>query len=171
MLKVAILGPESTGKSALTEQLAAYYHADYVLEYAREYVEKLKVSYTYQDVCNIAHHQIEQELAFESSECKSEMVIFDTDLIFTKVWFDHCYQSVPDFVSHRLQKGFFDVYLLCTPDIPWVPDPVREHGHDREYFFDWYQREIELLNKPYHIISGIGEHRLQSAIKVLEALK
>jgi NadR type nicotinamide-nucleotide adenylyltransferase len=170
MLKVAILGPESTGKSTLTLQLAKHYNAAYVLEYAREYVEHLNSAYTYQDVCQIAQHQIEQELAFECSTSKPDFIFFDTDLIITKVWFSYCFQTVPDFVTDRLQTGFFDLYLLCAPDLPWVPDAVREHGDDREFFFDWYKREIELLNKPYHVISGTDYLRFHSAVEVLDLL-
>jgi NadR type nicotinamide-nucleotide adenylyltransferase len=171
MLKVAIVGPESTGKSTLTQLLAENYQSSFVLEYAREYVEKLDREYTYQDICNIAQHQIEQELAYECSTLKSDFVFFDTDLIITKVWFSHCFQTVPDFVRDRLQTGFFDYYLLCAPDLPWIADSVREHGDDRDFFFDWYKREIELLGTPYSIINGAGKNRIDSAIEILDSLK
>jgi nicotinamide riboside kinase len=98
-------------------------------------------------------------------------VFFDTDLIITKVWFEYKYKSVPDFLTERLKQGFFDVYLLCTPDLPWEPDPVREHGTDREFFFDWYKNEIEQTGKPYVIVNGIGNQRIQQAIDALLILK
>lgn len=170
MLKVALIGPESTGKSTLSQQLARHYQSDCVAEYAREYVEKLELPYTYQDVCAIAQHQIEQELGSECSGSKNDFVFFDTDLIITKVWFEHCYGLVPDFVTQRLATHFIDLYLLCAPDLPWEADAVREHGHDREFFFDWYKREIELLGKPYQIITGTGEQRFQNVVAQLDGL-
>ena len=36
--KVVVIGPESTGKSSLCEQLANHYKTEWVKEYAREYL-------------------------------------------------------------------------------------------------------------------------------------
>jgi len=168
MIKVAILGPESTGKSALAEALANHYHTQWVPEYAREYVEKLTVPYTYSDVCTIAKKQIEEENYFnQPSFANTNFIFFDTELIITKVWLEHKYNSVPAFIPDRLKEGYFDVYLLCAPDLEWKPDPVREHGDDRAFFFDWYKKEIEKTGKPYFIIEGFGKKRIENAIKVL----
>ncbi|PIQ21323.1 MAG: ATPase, partial [Cytophagales bacterium CG18_big_fil_WC_8_21_14_2_50_42_9] len=58
MLKVAITGPESTGKSTLAQQLAAHYNTMWVPEYARTYISELPGRYTAQDVENIARGQL-----------------------------------------------------------------------------------------------------------------
>ena len=50
MLKIVVTGPESTGKSTLSEQLAKHYHTIFIPEYDRTYVENLKRPYTYEDV-------------------------------------------------------------------------------------------------------------------------
>jgi len=169
MIKVAIIGPESTGKSELAKALAAHFDSPWVEEYAREYVQNLEREYDFADVFAIAKKQIEQELYYENEYGgNAAYVFFDTELIITKVWFEYCYKQVPDFVVERLGKGFFDFYLLCTPDLPWEPDPVREHGSDRDCFFDWYKREIEYLKKPYTIITGRGDERLQNAIEAIK---
>lgn len=171
MFRIAILGPESTGKTELAKSLAEHFDAPWVPEYAREYIEKLTSPYTYEDICNIAHKQIEQEELYETQGSTPNFVFFDTDLIITKVWFEFKYKFVPEFLTERLQTGFFDLYLLCSPDLPWEPDPVREHGDDREFFFNWYKTEIEQTHKPYVMVNGIGTHRIQNAIKALSILK
>jgi NadR type nicotinamide-nucleotide adenylyltransferase len=170
MLKIAVLGPESTGKTMLAEQLAAHFKAPWIPEYAREYIENLKAPYTYDDVCSIAIKQIEQEQEIGKHNPTAEYVFFDTDLIITKVWFSYCYGNVPDFLIKQLNTGFFDLYLLCSPDLPWVADPVREHGQDREFFFNWYKNEIEQTGKPYVIVTGIGNQRFQNAVAGLKEL-
>ena len=167
MYKIAVVGPESTGKSVLAEQLATYYGSPWVPEYARTYIEKLSRPYNFDDIREIAKVQIVQEEAYETNN-PDPFVFFDTDLIITKVWFDYCYQQVPAFVTDRLKKGFFDLYLLCEPDLPWEPDPVREHGHDRDFFFDWYKSEIEKMGKPYICINGTGQERIQNAIEGID---
>jgi len=163
MFKIAILGPESTGKSTLAKALAEYFQASWVPEYAREYVEQLSRPYTFDDVCNIALTQIEQENQFEQNSSE-DFVFFDTDLIITKVWFEYKFGAIPDFVTDWMKSHPFDLYLLCAPDLPWQYDPVREHGDDRDYFFEWYKREIEQTGKPYVIVDGIDEQRIQNAI-------
>ena len=169
MIKIAILGPESTGKTELARQLAEHYKVPWVPEYARQYVENLKEPYTFEDVSNIALKQIEQEMQIESTNLNAKFVFFDTDLIITKVWFEYCFGKVPAFLTERMKTVFFDLYLLCAPDLPWEPDPVREHGNDRDFFFDWYKREIEQTLKPYVIVKGIGNQRLNNAIKAVES--
>lgn len=172
MTKIAILGPESTGKTALAKQLANHYEAPWVPEFAREYVENLTGPYTFEDVCKIALKQIEQEKSFESlSSTSSNYVFFDTDLIITKVWFSYSFDKIPNFLTEQLETGFFDLYLLCAPDLPWEPDPVREHGNDREFFFEWYKKEIEQTGKPYVIIEGFGDQRIQNAITTLDTIQ
>lgn len=149
MYRIGIIGPESTGKSTLAEYLSHRYEGVLVPEYAREYMENLAPSYgyTYDDVVAIA----KQQLSVLSS-INSNLVVFDTELIITKVWFLHKFGRCPDFVEQALRDYPMDVYLLCYPDLPWLPDPVRENPDIREYLFDWYEREIQALNIPYYII-------------------
>lgn len=164
MYKIAIIGPESTGKTELAKKLAFHYEAIWVPEYARNYMEQLTRPYTYDDVCVIARKQISEEKFFENENQDTKFVFFDTDLIITKVWFEFKYHTIPSFLVERLKEPFFDFYLLCTPDLPWIFDPVREHGDDRNYFFDLYRREIEQTGVPYVQIEGFGDSRLQQAI-------
>jgi NadR type nicotinamide-nucleotide adenylyltransferase len=168
MIKIAILGPESTGKTELAKRLAEYFCSPWVPEYAREYVEHLIQPYTYEDVCAIALRQIEEEKFWENHSTDKEFVFFDTDLIITKVWLAYRFGKIPEFLTEHMKTGFFDIYLLCQTDLPWEADSVREHGSDREFFFNWYKREIEQTGKPWVIINGIGNQRTQNAINVLK---
>ena len=69
MKKIVILGPESTGKSTLCEQLAACYNAQWVPEYARTYLQKNGTQYRYEDLFEIAKGQVEnEELIVKSQE-------------------------------------------------------------------------------------------------------
>lgn len=166
MIKIAIIGPESTGKSVLCESLSEHYSGHIVKEYARKYVEELGRAYTYDDVCAIAKHQIDEQIAIEK-QSDVKFVFFDTELIITKVWFEYCYKKLPDFFEAAFAKPYFDFYLLCSPDLEWIPDAVREHGHDRDYFFEWYKKEIINKNIAYAIVSGKGQSRTKCAIDAI----
>lgn len=173
MLKIAVIGPESTGKTELCRKLAAHFHGEWVPELARAYVEQLGNEYTSEDVCRIAQLQTAQEKLYEQ-KLKPDFVFFDTDLIITKVWLAHKYNFVPQFITERLATRFFDFYLLCLPDIPWQYDPVRENGENRDFFLNWYEKEINELGTPYARIDGTGEVRLQNAlqaVKVFDTLR
>lgn len=167
MYKIAILGPESTGKSELAKALATYYKGEWVPEYAREYVEKLGRKYNYDDVCHIAATQLKEIDLFEN-KTQSDFVFFDTELIITKIWFEYCFGEVPKFLTNAMEKPAFDFYLLCDYDLEWIPDPVREHGDDRAYFFNLYKAEIEKTQRPFAIVSGTGEERVLNAINAIE---
>ena len=149
MFRVGVIGPESTGKSTLAKYLAQRYKGVLVTEYAREYMEQLAPSYeyTYDDVVAIAQQQIQV-----LSTLSADLVVFDTELIITKVWFLQKFGKCPKFLQEALLNQPLDVYLLCYPDIPWQPDPVRENPDIREFLFEWYEREIQALDIPYYII-------------------
>ena len=160
MFKVGIIGPESTGKSSLASYLATKYDGLMVPEYAREYMEHLApdYQYTYEDVEKIAMHQVQELREISQSPAegmaagRKDVAFFDTELIITKVWFLHKFGTCPDFLQQALEEYPMDVYLLCYPDLEWVPDPVRENPNIREYLFDWYEREVQALGITYYIV-------------------
>jgi nicotinamide riboside kinase len=163
---VVVTGPESTGKTELSRYLSQKFSVPWVPELSRLYIEKLNRPYTCQDVETIARLQIDQ---FQSIVSQGHpLVIFDTDLIITKVWFDVVYQHCPGWVIDAIKAQKTRLHLLCNTDIPWVPDPVRENGGEmRDKLFDIYRNELESFGLPYQIISGVGSKRERMALRFL----
>ncbi len=153
MFNVGIIGPESSGKSTLAKYLAKRYNGLLVTEYAREFVEaKGTTDVTYDEVCSIARHQIEQ--LKQMADRQQQIAIFDTELVITKVWFDYAFGRVPEWLEAAIQTYKMDVYLLCKPDIPWRQDGARYNGSNeiRQELFERYEQEIQTLDIPYYII-------------------
>ncbi len=151
---IGVIGPESTGKTTLAKALAQQFHGTYVPEYAREYIERKGTrDVTFDELCEIAKHQIEQIKLTANSQ--QPIAIFDTDLIVTKVWFSYAFGIVPQWLTEAILRYPMDAYLLTAPDIPWQPDPARYNGSDaiRQELFDRYEAEIQALNIPYYIIN------------------
>ncbi len=163
--KIAILGPECTGKTTLALQLANYYKGIWVPEYAREYVSNLKRKYNYYDVEHIAkvqYHQINDEYP------EANYVFFDTELIITRVWFEVVYQKIPQWLDDAIKNQPFKIYLLTDNSIPWTPEPVRENGGVmREVLFKKYENYLQSYGFNYRIVTGLNSLRLQNAINII----
>ena len=150
MMRIGIIGPESTGKTTLAKELAEKYHGTYVPEYAREYVErKGTTDVTYDELCEIARHQIE-----ELEQQPEGLYLFDTELLITKVWFDYAFGHWPEWLDEAIKRYPMDVYVILYPDIPWVPDKARSNGSDaiRLELFDRYKKEVEALGIEYYLV-------------------
>lgn len=168
-LKVVVTGPESTGKSTLTELLAKHYNTVFIPEYAREYVANLNRPYQYDDLEHITKHQVMEVEKYNS--LASKIIFLDTFLIITKVWFDVVYQRVPQWLDDAIKASDIDLYLLCDTDIPWQADGIRENGGEmREYLFGRYIAELEHYGFNYRIVSGLDENRLANAISYVDEL-
>ncbi|MGM9745720.1 MAG: AAA family ATPase [Paludibacteraceae bacterium] len=166
---IALIGPESTGKTTLCRSLSAHYGCPWLEEYARTYVEQLQGAYTYADVERIARHQEHALAQAQAAYADSHRFLFiDTDLIITKVWFEHVYKRIPIWLPNAIRRQHIDFYLLCAPDLPWQFDPVRENPHLRDYLFDWYRREIETAGAAYAIVKGCGAARMQHATQAID---
>ncbi len=165
--RIVITGPESTAKSTLSEQLAKYFDGIFYPEYARKYLEEKSSTYSYDDVVNIAKGQLQQ---YKYSEVNtSGFYFFDTWLIITKVWFEWIYKKYPDWLEAEIQNCSIDLYLLCKPDIPWKPDPLRENGGEqRIQLFNTYKEELIKRNENFIEIGGLGEDRIQNAVKAVK---
>jgi NadR type nicotinamide-nucleotide adenylyltransferase len=165
-IRIAITGPESTGKTTLAKQLAKVYEGQYIHEYAREYIEGLPQHYTFKDIEHIAGIQAEQYKATRISS--RPLFFFDTWLIITKVWFKWVFQKTPDWLDDEIRNCRMDLFLLCAPDLPWEPDAVRENGgENRKKLYEEYRSELIHYGFPFAEIEGTGDERLYSAIAAI----
>ncbi|MDX1939803.1 MAG: ATP-binding protein [Saprospiraceae bacterium] len=167
MLKIAITGPESTGKTTLTRQLAAHYDTLWVPEYARYYLTLLNRPYTQEDVLEIAKGQLHWES--ELTKLTDTLLFCDTDLIVIKIWLKFKYNLEDEWLESQLKKHRYDLHFLCDIDLPWQDDPLRENPNleDRKTLYALYLKELSLLGAPFIEISGPEEERLTQAKKYL----
>jgi len=166
--KFAITGPESTGKTEMAKSLASYFNTSWVPEFAREYLNNLGKPYSYEDILIIAQTQYQQN---QNARTNSKNYIFcDTELLVTKIWCEYKYQKCHPWILKHLLRQDFDLYLLLDINLPWEPDPLREHPTQRQYFFDLYKSELESMKVPYKIITGIGKERMNNALSVISQL-
>ena len=167
-LRIAITGPESTAKSTLAKELATHFDGVFYPEYAREYFQNHTTEYTFDDLEEITRKQVEQY--HDSEKGNSNLVFFDTWLIITKIWFQWVYQTEPAWLEDEIEKLPIDLYLLCRPDIPWEPDPLRENGgEERVQLFDVYKQQLITRKLNFVEIGGLGDLRAQNAIQAVKS--
>jgi len=188
--KIVAIGPESTGKSTLCEQLAQHFQTIWCKEYAREYLHANGVKYDYNDLLKIAKGQLAQEdngidelnnqyskinspLTTHHSPLtthRSQLLFIDTDMYVMKVWYEYVFGKCEQLVLNEIAKRKYDLYLLCNIDLPWTFDEMREHPDEqpRAELYNMYKDLLINQATPWVEISGEYEERLQSAIAAVE---
>jgi len=184
--KIVVIGPESTGKSTLCEQLASHYNTVWVEEYAREYLLRNGMAYTYENLLDIAKGQIAgEELVVDrwpltetspngqQTTINEQPVFIDTDMYVMKVWCEFVFEKCHHWILNRIAERKYDLYLLCNIDLPWVKDELREYPDllSRKKLYHYYKDIMLNQGVPWVDISGNYEERLEKAIKAVEKIK
>jgi NadR type nicotinamide-nucleotide adenylyltransferase len=165
--KIAVVGPESTGKSTMSAYLAKHYNTVWVPEYARGYCEQLTAPPTWQDEINMFYGQLALEREMDPL-ATNNLLICDTTFITVKIWSDEMFGRSPQEVLDELPKHPYDLYLLLDIDMPWEEDPLRDFPHMRDHFMNVWYKELNELNANYVLISGTGQGRYDSAVKAVD---
>ncbi|MFI5193876.1 MAG: AAA family ATPase [Chitinophagales bacterium] len=169
--KVVVLGPESTGKSTLCEQLAGHYHTGWVPEYARKYLTELGRPYNYDDLLIIARGQVQSETDMLKN-CRGKILFIDTDMYVMKVWCEFVFGKCHSYILDQIVERSYDLYLLCNTDLPWTRDELREYPDpvNRNKLFRIYKDLMINQHTPWVEISGLDEERFRQGVHAVEEL-
>jgi NadR type nicotinamide-nucleotide adenylyltransferase len=171
MKKIVVIGPESTGKSTLCEQLAVHYKTAWCQEYAREYLNKHGKDYSYDDLLTIAKGQ----LAIEDkaiAEAGNDIFFIDTNMYVMQVWSEFVFGRCHQFILDKIVERKYDLYLLCNIDLPWAFDELREYPDEqpRKELYSMYKELMINQSVPWVEISGTYEERFETAIDKIDHL-
>jgi NadR type nicotinamide-nucleotide adenylyltransferase len=171
LLRISLTGPESAGKSTLAAQLAAHYGTAFVPEYARQYLEANGAAYTLSDLEAIARGQLAAEAA--AAPHATQLLFCDTDLLVIKIWAENAFGTCPTWVLAELARPRYALTLLLASDLPWAPDPLREHPDpaQRTYFYGLYKAELVQRGWPFAEISGPPAQRFAQACAAVESIR
>jgi nicotinamide riboside kinase len=186
MVRIAVVGPECSGKSTLVQELMLHYRSGMVSEVAREYLDALDRPYTEEDLLEIARAQwdlngqgerwaAEHEAALQHPDLprtgKPKKPLFlDTDIVNILIWSREKFGRVHPELERMARQDRYTYRFLCRPDIPWVADPQRENPHDRDRLFAVWERTLTELGHPYTIIEGPRAVRSRKATAMVDVL-
>ncbi len=168
MIRIVFTGPESSGKSTLAKAVSELVQGTYIEEFARTYLEEEGPDYDVEDLDIMAKGHAD---AIRNSSDVLQLI--DSDFIVFKVWSEHKYDSASPLIHRLVSENWFDLHVLCAPDIPWESDELRENPSDRDELFLRYVETLEKLRKPYIIVEGAHDKRLkkmEQAIKQLQRI-
>lgn len=172
-IKVVLYGPESTGKTTLSRQLAKHYNTQWVPEFAREYLQNKwdkegKICEP-EDLVPIAMGQI--KLENELAQKTDSVLICDTDLLETKVYSEVYYSGTCDpILNANALKNSYDLYFLTYIDTPWEPDDLRDKPNERLRMFKAFENALIKNKRPYVLLKGDKEERLRQAVQHIDKL-
>ena len=173
IVKIVLFGPESTGKTTISKQLARHYNTVWVPEFARGYLQDKwnneRRTCEHHDLMPIAIGQmkLENELAAKADK----VLICDTDLLETKVYSEEYYGGfVDEDLEIAAKENSYDLYLLTYIDTPWEEDDLRDRPELRLEMFNAFENALKKHKRPYILLKGEKKIRLTKAINAIDAI-
>lgn len=176
--RVVLIGAESTGKTTLARILAEHYRTNWVPEYGREHWERkvtgLDVTngplpgWTVEEFIHIAAEQQRRENL--AARTANRVLICDTNAFATGTWHERYRGTHEPRVDAIGAADRVHLYLLTSPDIPFVQDGVRDGEHVREWMHGRFVEQLQKLKVPTVTLSGSYDARLATAIGAIDAL-
>lgn len=163
--RVCVFGPESSGKTTLSRQLAAALGTVHLPEYGRTWTEAFGPEVAASDLDAIARGHVASRAA--ALRLVDRVLIEDTDPILTCVWADMLLGERRPWMSEALAPA--DLYLLTGVEFDWVDDGTRyfPNPEDRRRFHELCEQELVRRGLPYEHVTGSPEVRFTHALDIV----
>lgn len=169
LTKIALVGPECTGKTTLAQALSEQWGEPYVPEFSREYLEHLGRNYNQDDLLEIAKGQLEKE--YEIAEDANRFLICDTNTLVVKIWAEVRFGRAQNWIERQFLEKPYQLYVLCGYDIPWEEDPLRENPDERPELHDLYKKALVRAGKRFIEVNGTVEERKKKIMTTLKRMR
>lgn len=172
-LRVALLGAESTGKTALSQALGQALNdcgiaCTVVPEYLREWCEREARTPRPEEQAAIAQ---EQARRIVEAAHHAALVLADTTPLMTAVYSDLLFQDTGLYAEAARHHQGYALTLLTGLDLPWVADGLQRDGPQvREPVDARLRQALSDQGLPYQVVYGTGQRRLQNALLPLTRL-
>ena len=171
IIKIAVVGVESSGKTTLCQALAEAYQTSCTVEVAREYLSTHGKKYTRRDIEKISELQLLEEKYKEG--IANGILFCDTSLLVNKIWHEVVYGATSAVIETQYDPSAYHLHILCDIDIPWEYDEFRENPsyEERHTLFKKYQEELQHSGSRFILVTGDVTSRLEQCRSVIEKIK
>ena len=173
-LRIAIVGAESTGKTALAQALAVRLglltgrRCTWVGEWLRHWCEREGRTPRPDEQAAIA---AQQHRLIDAAAADHEVVICDTTALMTAVYSDMLFDDRSLVAYAMAQQRRCALTLLTALDIDWVADGLQRDGPQVRGPVDDRVRALLIGHQlPWSLVSGQGEARLDAAVDAVAPL-
>jgi HTH-type transcriptional regulator, transcriptional repressor of NAD biosynthesis genes len=170
VLRVCLLGAESTGKTTLARLLAAAYETVWNPEYGRPYTEIGRPDgalWTSWEFTHIARIQCWYEDFL--ADLANRVLFCDTDAQTTAVFHEtYLGTAATDFAAEAAR--LYDLYVVCGIDVPWERDAIREFATERRRMHEVYLAYAEATGRPWLHATGGRDERLSAVGTAVDRL-
>ena len=165
--KICLLGTESTGKSHLSQRLAAHYGTLAVPEMARSMMEHTKEC-TYSLLQKIA--VVQAQAIRDALPTANRLLFMDTNLLITESYARFLFDQ-DLFVSASLEEVHHaNIYFYLDKDITLVQDGTRLEQAARVALDASHRNHLTSKNIPYIEISGNWEERFSHMCGIVDQI-
>lgn len=167
-LRIAILGAESTGKTALAHALAERIRTltglrtRCVGEWLRDWCAQAGRTPHRDEQMAIARHQ---HALIDAAAAECDVVVCDTTAIMTAVYSAMLFDDPSIEAFAIAEQARFQVTLLTALDLPWVADGIQRDGPQVRVPVDTRVRALlQAHGIAWSLVAGLGEARVGSAL-------
>ena len=166
ILRIVLVGAESTGKTTLAKQLALRYQTAWVPEYGRELWEQRGGELRFADMVDIARTQVQREQG--SAASANGLLVCDTTPLTTLLYSEVMFGEVAEELQ-ELARRPYALTLLCAPDFAFVQDGTRRDEPFRSSQHRWYIDALRACGTDYTLLEGSLAQRVESALSLVRA--
>jgi NadR type nicotinamide-nucleotide adenylyltransferase len=173
VLRIAIMGAESTGTTTLAQSLAEAYGTGWVEEYGREYwMEKVRLGeeehWTEDEFVHIAQEQRRREDLV--ARTANRILFCDTDAFATSLWYERYLGQRSARVEAVSADARYALTFVTGAEIPFVQDGWRDGEHIRLAMHERFLQRLREEGRPFVLIEGSPETRLAEAKRWIDAV-
>lgn len=175
LLKVCIIGEESSAKTSLTKYLSKLFNTSWVEEYGRLYCEQDMCGdeslLSIEDYALIASNRYYHEI--EAEKTANKILFVDTNAFVTQYYCKLYEGKFNPLVDAYIEQETYDVILHLSNEVKWVSDGLRINN-DRELTSKVFNEMLDMYgvkgNNNYHYVEGDYKQRLDKAVSIISDL-
>lgn len=168
--RIALQGAESTGKTQLSQELAAHFRAQgwkvaVVPEFLREWCERAGRTPRPEEQLPIAQ---EQERRVDAAAAGHDLVVADTTALMVAIYSAMLFEDGTLYRFALERQRIYAATLVTGLDLPWVADGLQRDGpHVREPVDALVRSGLQQAGVSFQVVYGSGPARLRNALDAL----